>query len=227
MKFKKVRLEQLSIYGSEQSVNIPDGYQFDKIVSLETGSGDYRQTNVYAVMLEDAELSELKDRMQATFDSELERQKKYLEEQYAIKIGNLNLVQSFSDIISKFKIGDQAYYYKEYVSSLADDKLIESHIEGFYIDKIELRKEDGVIIEKDDSTAWPTTFYIGGSKNNNVTKIYKTKEEAIVSSKDYHDKLQEVKRLAKEKSDAEACARKIREDEEILKKAEEIKAQQS
>ena len=223
--FKKIRIIPLS-YNGESTIEIPDGFQFDRVITIETISPQYTNSSPYAVMLEEATLQELAKKMQKGFDDSLASREKYFAEQYEKKIKSMDLLQAFSDLVSKFRVGDTAYYYSEYTRGFLDGNLIESHIESFTINSIELRDNAVRTIEKSKSPDdYKQEFYaVNYNSVQNVTTLYKTKEEAIEGSKEYHEQLQKLKADARLKSDAEAILRKREEEAEILRKAEDIKS---
>jgi hypothetical protein len=197
------------IYSFNGIQPIPEGYEFLRLHSDNNGG-------LYMILKKLETLMVVKDKLKESYDKSLESQKNYLEQQYKEKINKLDLEKTFSEIIKNFKIGDTCYYYQKPSYKVE----IENCIKSFSISEIHLTKQSIQVDGKDD---YLNLRILGWSNNQNWKDIYKTKELAISENKEAHEKLmkefeEKIANAEKEKKEKEKLA-----EEEILRKAEEIK----
>ena len=222
---KQFKFVQINDYG-DLFLDVPEGYQFFQF--LEKNMPSYNQgqgpsTVILAVFVSYEPMLEAVKRVEKKSFEDLKKRKEYLEKEYQEKIANMNLEITFSEVIKKFRLGDTIYYYADGYSVEPEAK---AHIKSFTLAEVHLTKSK--VQMKEDRTADNdySSYHlelVGWGEKSVPSMAWKTREEAIEGSKDYHRK-----RL-KEKFEKEAEAKKLaeeakkKEEEEILRKAEEIK----
>lgn len=227
---KKYKFEVVSGYG-EFSITAPDGYEFQEFIVLPPSVNSNGYTNypeVRAVFVENIEVSELINNIEERKKKEIETAKTDIDRKFQEKIKKMELEQIFSEIITKFNIGDTVYYYQEML--YYDNVSLEQCIKSFTLSSVVYEKEQvGIVKDKNDDYAGKYLVLKGWSERNQkitVANAFKTKDEALEKSVEYHNrKVKEWDDKQKEYKEKQAKAEKEKE-EEILRKAEEIKAKQ-
>lgn len=224
---KEFYFQDVNSYNN-QTLQVPEGYEFMQFLSVDGGPNN-SYGRIIAVYKKDIPFKEAIEAINKRSNESLETQKKYLEEQFAKRVKNMQIEQAFSEIITKFKLGDSVYYYDEYVSSYGKSEICADHIKSFSLDAVVFEKEVVSInghndIDGNQQSAW--LVLKNWDKKVHPNKAYKTKEEAIIGSQEYHDA--KLKQIEEDKKKAEALAveNKKKRDAEILAEAEKIKNEQ-
>ena len=217
--------QDISPYGSTQ-IAIPEGYEFFQFITKS--QSDYNShniiTSVIAVYKKHKEWGEVvADLAKSKGEFQVSLRKEY-DQKFAEQVKNMKLEQAFSDILTKFKLGDYVYYYSDGYGSYGKDDNITDHIKSFSLASVVFEKS-AVSIQGKSEPEIGTPWLVLKNWNEQVGPhlAYKTKEEAIEGSKAYHQERMDKKEEERANAEKLAAERKQKEEEEILKKAEEIK----
>lgn len=217
---KEFKFEQVSTYGN-YTMNIPEWYDFVEFLPMQDGSGYPKQLAVFVknVPFSDA-IKEIEDRHKEN----IERYKKDLDEEFAKRVGNMELEKTFNDIITRFRLDDYVYYYTDYVGYNKKDENIEDHLETMKLNSVMLTKTQVAIKWDVAGNEYEQSIVLCEyGKTLRPDRAFKTKEEAIAGSQEYHDARMKKKQEEAYNAAQEEKKRKEKEEADILAKAEEIK----
>ena len=221
--------QEISPYGNTQ-IAIPEGYEFFQF--LTKSQSDYNThnttTSVIAVYKKHKEWGVIvADLAKSKGEFQVSLRKEY-DTKFAEQVKNMKLEQAFSDIITKFKLGDYVYYYSDGYGSYGKDDNIADHIKSFSLASVVFEKNAVSLegeLDKDSGRPW--LVLKNWNEKIGPHLAYKSKEEAIEGSKAYHQERMDKKEEERANAEKLVAERKQKEEEEILKKAEEIKSKKA
>ena len=213
---KEFLFQEVSNSYRDYKMIVPSGYEFFHFLERETSNG---YSTILAVFIAYQPLKDKVKEMEKENSERLEKFKKELENNFTKRVGTMQLEERFSDVLKKFKIGDTVYYYQD---GYGVQEKIEDHIKSLTLSEVILYREE-VRVNGNKQVYDEQLSLRGWNENTKTENAFKTRDEAIVGKKEYHEnRLREKKE--KDKKDKIAFEEKKKlEEVEILRKAEEIK----
>lgn len=216
---KEFRFETVSAYWN-YTMNIPEWYDFMEFLPVENWQG---YSNPVAVFVKNIPFSDAIKLVEERYKESTERYKKTLDEEFAKRVGNMQLEKTFNDIITRFNLDEYVYYYEDYARNGKDEN-IEDHITSMRLVTVSLSKTQVSIKWDIEGREYQEQLILCEYGKQLSPKVaYNTKQEAITWSQEYHNARMKKKQEEADNALKLAEERKAKEEADILAKAEEIK----